>query len=120
MRISDWSSDVCSSDLHRQCGRRGRGELGAFHGADPPGFFVSVGEGVELPVRLDLPPAMGEAVGLEDQEQDDGATDRHFLKVRQRSEVHTMELQSLIPLSYVVPRLKQNTMTRIPIYINLP
>src|SRR3546814_1108530 len=39
MRISDWSSDVCSSDLFRRCiadaERRAEAESGAMNGRDP-------------------------------------------------------------------------------------
>src|SRR3546814_6897615 len=35
MRISDWSSDVCSSDLRRHAGRLDAARLGAFHQRDP-------------------------------------------------------------------------------------
>src|SRR3546814_8351460 len=34
MRISDWSSDVCSSDLFRQRGDRGRGQRAVTHAGD--------------------------------------------------------------------------------------
>src|SRR3546814_15081557 len=72
MRISDWSSDVCSSDLQA----KGGGEDGAEHdgghlysnepwGSSGPGFFAAAGFGLSgapagcpaPPVAVALPPA---------------------------------------------------------------
>src|SRR3546814_8531886 len=104
MRISDWSSDVCSSDLGRSGGAGGavlprrlsrriphprrpgpeplrrRAEAG---GASAAGLAAR---------RLRLPPA--------------AALGRHH----RRSEEHTSELQSLMRLSFAVFCLKKKTM----------
>src|SRR3546814_6473795 len=47
MRISDWSSDVCSSDLHRNVGRADQGEVPLIrNGEDDPLVGVLQDEGV--------------------------------------------------------------------------
>src|SRR3546814_1276759 len=99
MRISDWSSDVCSSDLH---------DL-ARHGP------VDVGEGDELEhQRFGRP---GEARQRRRHHEDRqliaihpvAQRDRARLVVadRLRSEEHTSELQSLMRISYAVFCLKK-------------
>src|SRR3546814_2882029 len=115
MRISDWSSDVCSSDLRHRDLVRSRfnaapGLLVAIP-ADPPADGLGVAELVEhqrLPARRRLPHrrlALG------------GDPDRrmrrlHRLRLDQdiavmRSEEHTSELQSLMRISYAVFCLKK-------------
>src|SRR3546814_1086737 len=90
MRISDWSSDVCSSDL-RERGLRwpvvnGKETLWRYReGYDP---YVKPGEGVRFYGRPD-----GRAVVL----------------AVPRSEEHTSELQSLMRISYAVFCLKKKT-----------
>src|SRR3546814_4612399 len=129
MRISDWSSDVCSSDLH---GHLARGRLDRIEvdqrlaqrlvdraiphvlahqpvveitPADPetPGFAPPVGRDRDRDVQTHQRPDVGgdEAVGAHDLD---------------RSEEHTSELQSLMRISYAVFCLKKkikNTQTRI-------
>src|SRR3546814_14536145 len=51
MRISDWSSDVCSSDLDRRYGRPHVGCAGAAHDLDGPGAAVPA-PGTRLRHRL--------------------------------------------------------------------
>src|SRR3546814_9387848 len=110
MRISDWSSDVCSSDLRsrgstrrgRAAGRRpvqrsreapparprgARRAPRSLHGID----FVGTDEEVDPHARRD--------------EQDDDSQ-RH---AQIRSEEHTYELQSLMRISYAAFGLKQKT-----------
>src|SRR3546814_4232132 len=99
MRISDWSSDVCSSDLRAR--RRGRAaeRLWLFgcrqararparNHAVPPRF------GVEA-VHLDR----GDAAGRGGQDRPRQGRQRLS---RFRSEEHTSELQSLMRISYAV------------------
>src|SRR3546814_3011246 len=91
MRISDWSSDVCSSDLHvhvrcleralddaAEAGRAGRRHRG-----------LARGRGLEKQVLADGVEArlVGEIGQLE---------------LADRSEEHTSELQSLMRISYAV------------------
>src|SRR3546814_10859796 len=98
LRISDWSSDVCSSDL---------GRLGAGLGCPAEARHVGMRralrrqQGDRLTFRVD-----GFLVLHEDEvieacsAQGDGARDR-------RSEEHTSELQSLMRISYAVFCLKK-------------
>src|SRR3546814_3087147 len=113
MRISDWSSDVCSSDLpaaHRPARPVAPLGLAALDDALP---------GAGLPLG-----ALHEIEG-EREEWDDGATTGFCLAIlarmekaaptarpilwisRQRSEEHTSELQSLMRISYAVFCLKK-------------
>src|SRR3546814_9680208 len=93
MRISDWSSDVCSSDLigMQPFGMRAR-DVEADHRA--PGMAHDE----ELPLSIML-----EKVGNE------------FLPIRghPRSEEHTSELQSLMRISYAVFCLKKKKTNRV-------
>src|SRR3546814_11645306 len=45
MRISDWSSDVCSSDLHLMLGDRSRGTIGGaeFDLMKPSAYLINTG-----------------------------------------------------------------------------
>src|SRR3546814_4542213 len=111
MRISDWSSDVCSSDLHAHRVGIGLGRFGIaarrFNrsadaaeqvdlvgdiGADIDGPVLAVGAGKALARRVaavigaGTDPALGQPI---------------------RSEEHTSELQSLMRISYAVFCLKK-------------
>src|SRR3546814_6993542 len=107
MRISDWSSDVCSSDLHVHPGadavrdREDHAEAGGQRLDVAPEAFHRVL--IALRHRLD---AHGDD---DDGEHDDG--DRQHAEARYcevhgswfpRSEEHTSELQSLMRISYAV------------------
>src|SRR3546814_1493894 len=105
MRISDWSSDVCSSDLdllvlHRQDLRQqlDHGHLGA--------------EGAEEGSELDA-----DGAGADDQQRLRHGLRHHGLEVGpdklliRRSEEHTSELQSLMRNSYAVFCLTKNITT---------
>src|SRR3546814_3669046 len=111
MRISDWSSDVCSSDLQARADRR----LSAPHAGPRPrldprgadrGARFSGGEG-------------GEGAGLAGDAGGCGALPpvapfRRRYGRDGRSEEHTSELQSLMRISYAVfclKKKKQNIMT---------
>src|SRR3546814_2369515 len=94
MRISDWSSDVCSSDLLPAPARR-RGRRGFRRSAAARAAETSL-----LPSR----PAAPRAAAL-------GAAHRTLDPARpaagDRSEEHTSELQSLMRISYAVFCLKK-------------
>src|SRR3546814_4636248 len=114
MRISDWSSDVCSSDLarrvqlHRRPGQQGVDEAGE-HRADAGGEVVAEAEGwvlvhVGALGELELhgvdavrgtPMAAGDVAALE------------AAVGGVRSEEHTSELQSLMRITYAVFCLKK-------------
>src|SRR3546814_6944168 len=102
MRISDWSSDVCSSDLaHHDVAVEVENLLHAV-GQDLRNEDAQVGRvrnvsvGAEMTVALDVE-------GLEAQ--------HHVAEARRqgkdRSEEHTSELQSLMRISYAVFCLKK-------------
>src|SRR3546814_3152450 len=113
MRISDWSSDVCSSDLSAFFERAGRmadieGICGRACQADPsrpPAHPRPSGTGTE-PRRYHL-------FQLRRPGRDDGVDDsvelpRHGVGAGcRRSEEHTSELQSLMRISYAVFCLKK-------------
>src|SRR3546814_8151296 len=107
MRISDWSSDVCSSDLNVE-----------------QGLSVDLGEG-----RLRGAERQFLGVELRDRDRQVGILDhRAFVLERdpahreavadaveaaaRRSEEHTSELQSLMRISYAVFCLKKKTETQ--------
>src|SRR3546814_8492429 len=104
MRISDWSSDVCSSDLAEVTGRADlREDLGR-----PPFLVIhALCERIQLGLR--------EAVGVaEDFEFVVGKAGKRLHHARTigiatgvRSEEHTSELQSLMRISYAVFWLKK-------------
>src|SRR3546814_5061417 len=104
MRISDWSSDVCSSDLH----------LAADDLAAAP---QQQGQQVELPARqrqglaqqgrLAVHAVEGQRpAGQHDAERSTGTPQQGPAARRQRSEEHTYELQSIMRISYAVFSLK--------------
>src|SRR3546814_8824955 len=117
MRISDWSSDVCSSDLAEKgkgqgdaAQREGHGESQQQHAADGREHD----EGENLPkqrrihfldrsrlffLRLEL--------RMPHQNQIAPPGERQPLEADQRSEEHTSELQSLMRISYAVFCLKK-------------
>src|SRR3546814_7409474 len=122
MRISDWSSDVCSSDLPPAIGSTG----------DKPFTLVAQIDIVEQTIRQELKHGTVEAidvktgllVGAEDDARHPRAREakRRAINAREdrriiggvralrrhwRSEEHTSELQSLMRLSYAVFCLKK-------------
>src|SRR3546814_9219201 len=100
MRISDWSSDVCSSDLAAAIAH-----LGA---AIATAAFANCGQICVARTRLLVHASIAEAV-LDRVRQ---ATAEAFtigdpLDMAVRSEEHTSELQSLMRISYAVFCLKK-------------
>src|SRR3546814_5495623 len=106
MRISDWSSDVCSSDLRRAVRRtRCKARRADVAGVEP--LVASRGRRLRAAAMV---------VGTG---RDDNGPDRGEHHVRQplfacpsvsrtlRSEEHTSELQSLMRISYAVFCLKK-------------
>src|SRR3546814_6295439 len=110
MRISDWSSDVCSSDL-------GHGENLAL----PP--EISIGEArdvAHMDARADDPATLahqlqGGGNKRTDWREDENGVEFHRCTLgrcagpaaAERSEEHTSELQSLMRISYAVFCLKK-------------
>src|SRR3546814_3128208 len=109
MRISDWSSDVCSSDL--VVGRHQADDVlvaALFENVDP---HMSV----EEPVSFLFPGQAHDDGRLDDADFADGGSDLAVLDrpphwfghgAQKRSEEHTSELQSLMRISYAVFCLK--------------
>src|SRR3546814_1376742 len=97
MRISDWSSDVCSSDL----GHDAVQDVGA--GVDTEDVVVQIDVGAGLAV---------DGVNLDLHDQDSCAPSVVAVSTTvssTRSEEHTSELQSLMRISYAVFCLKKKT-----------
>src|SRR3546814_1583088 len=119
MRISDWSSDVCSSDLDHDRRRSLRARGGSLcarrsgAGVPPPG--------AELWLHAAGRCARGAEARhcLRRRVQDAG---NQFFPVapdadrRSRSEEHTSELQSLMRISYAVFCLKKKNKTDIKVH----
>src|SRR3546814_6126372 len=101
MRISDWSSDVCSSDLVETVAPERRHELGQ-RNAD-----VDLEAGRRLLERR-LAIVVDEVERIE-VAAIDAAADRDIMvaQIGFRSEEHTSELQSLMRISYAVFCLKK-------------
>src|SRR3546814_2459710 len=95
MRISDWSSDVCSSDLE-DTRRVRRGAIGI--GNDAGGLQEAVVERWKVQIQdADTLTLEAACVGAASITQD----------IEARSEEHTSELQSLMRISYSVFCLKK-------------
>src|SRR3546814_1263614 len=101
MRISDWSSDVCSSDLaHLQPGLVHVGAPGELQ------HHVALAGARD---RLHRAQALDHADSLFDRLGDQGFDLRGRGARVLRSEEHTSELQSLMRISYAVFCLKKKT-----------
>src|SRR3546814_1978047 len=107
MRISDWSSDVCSSDLRCLYGEAT--QRGADHRAGRQG------PARKICARLWRGGALDEFLGREELHLDPrrcGGEGRLYQEPR--SEEHTSELQSLMRISYAVICLKKKTKKKKP------
>src|SRR3546814_1879620 len=131
MRISDWSSDVCSSDLD-EGGRLAVG--GDRASASTPGYYMqpTVVADTAPDMRINNEEVFGPVVStirVKDYEEalavanrgDFGLSAgivsnsaRHIRDFRKRSEEHTSELQSLMRISYALFCLKQKKRTHNP------
>src|SRR3546814_8520430 len=114
MRISDWSSDVCSSDL-----------LGNRHHGDPArqGLWLHrlrdrrqprKSEGLQGPRRRSCDQLQGRGFRLCGKRKNQRQRGRRYSRHggRRRSEEHTSELQSLMRTSYAVSCLKKKKSTK--------
>src|SRR3546814_2434212 len=118
MRISDWSSDVCSSDLPQRVTRVRKAQL-RYEGTDSP-LPVDYGSLEEMQAafeaahrqrfgfvaverRLVVEAVAVEVIGATEEVAD---PERAVEPGARRSEEHTSELQSLMRTSYAVFRLK--------------
>src|SRR3546814_5592734 len=114
MRISYWSSDVCSSDLSFATGVQTR-HLDGDAGDPGPALRSDQGRGsgrglsptADVTPMAVVPPTAvvtGPTSGQSAPEREQGAAPRRH---RRRSEEHTSELQSLMRISYAVFCLKK-------------
>src|SRR3546814_6882748 len=94
MRISDWSSDVCSSDLLRNRMARIR----VFDPACGSGNFLVI---AYQEIRA-IEAIINERRGEKERKSDLPLTNFRGVELRDRSEEHTSELQSLMRTSYAV------------------
>src|SRR3546814_1252836 len=101
MRISDWSSDVCSSDL---CGGGSGGRNHTGTAADEGDEDGDREGGVEADLRIDASYDR-KSDGFGDKRQSHDKPGQHIRP--DRSEEHTSELQSLMRTSYAVFCLKK-------------
>src|SRR3546814_4165246 len=105
MRISDWSSDVCSSDLGQNADRRlGRVTqvITQHHHQQCVGQSIHDDLGARLSTQRFVSKQMQQSA-----ETGINLFCRHHDHVGQRSEEHTSELQSLMRISYAVFCLKK-------------
>src|SRR3546814_3966685 len=96
MRISDWSSDVCSSDLHTITASLCHGNICSINVLD---YKPSIDSVVNYATTRRLAP--------------EPAFLHNTNKPLTRSEEHTSELQSLMRISYVVFCLKKKKSTNL-------
>src|SRR3546814_3038113 len=114
MRISDWSSDVCSSDL---VGRTGYGPDPRAHD-DPQCRLAAVRKPRTAVDTIRAAATTQERVFRRRHACLAAGQDRHRVLAQRlqhlaRSEEHTSELQSLMRISYAVFCLKKKTHTKI-------
>src|SRR3546814_9237499 len=110
MRISDWSSDVCSSDLARQAAQA-LGVLGIATGDRVSSLAWNTHRHLEL---FYAAPGMGAVLHTANPRLSDeqiAFTIAHAGSRILRSEEHTSELQSLMRISYAVFCLKKKITT---------
>src|SRR3546814_1017244 len=114
MRISDWSSDVCSSDLHVRGAVRPSGPAFQHRVVLRGDLRAFVGGHRELAAAvLGFLRKVGQLVGVAGGHADHGGVAGLELvdRLRERSEEHTSELRSLMRISYAVFCLKKKKKT---------
>src|SRR3546814_1038354 len=103
MRISDWSSDVCSSDLPSS----------ASAGMYPGGIRVRSLSGTIVVGVPKAQAAQGSSSSISSVSSVGGVIIRTIASTDIRSEEHTSELQSLMRISYAVFCLKKKKTTQV-------
>src|SRR3546814_8896955 len=117
MRISDWSSDVCSSDLLYEPAEALQFYANVSRAAEVPTFYELVQGTVQQFVPLDVQRSWTAEVGSRGSAGPvswDVSAYRAWVRgelLAYRSEEHTSELQSLMRISYAVFCLKKKTNT---------
>src|SRR3546814_8363508 len=108
MRISDWSSDVCSSDLS-ESPIGGLVQVSTFVRNQKVVEYIVADAGLGIPATLRSGrPEIGTDTDALDRAIREGVT-RDKSIGQGRSEEHTSELQSLMRISYAVFCLKKKT-----------
>src|SRR3546814_5508523 len=128
MRISDWSSDVCSSDLRiaddgQQRGDGGQVEVEPRDGEEADelrGVQHQRDDGADREMPFEAPPDIAEHGGRREENREHARAGELAADLRSdhlrafdagarvdRSEEHTSELQSLMRISYAVFCLKK-------------
>src|SRR3546814_7435642 len=102
MRISDWSSDVCSSDLTAL-----RNVQPLYADLATGGFAIAHNGNLSNAMRLRRDLVRSGSIF---QSTSDTETIIHLVATSSRSEEHTSELQSLMRISYAVFCLKKKTL----------
>src|SRR3546814_4784134 len=108
MRISDWSSDVCSSDLFGKSAMRAAGILTVGVAALAAGQQLTTGWNV---MAMDVPAAWA-TTAVQDMAELRQIQQKAILSL-ERSEEHTSELQSLMRISYAVFCLKKKNKANV-------
>src|SRR3546814_10344157 len=103
MRISDWSSDVCSSDLAIAIDREHALDIGAVDLDEIDGERLEIGKRCRAGAEI----VQADPVSVASKLLQHGFGMREI--VDPRSEEHTSELQSLMRISYAVFCLKNKT-----------
>src|SRR3546814_10604458 len=98
MRISDWSSDVCSSDLWCACAHDD-GIYPRPHDAQADNLRLCVARWPHWHGPFEAPPSLTSDLGARWRAPVDHRQESYF---HARSEEHTSELQSLMRISYAV------------------
>src|SRR3546814_2082673 len=110
MRISDWSSDVCSSDLSKDFDAiymTGYGTVASYLGVPDAGVatYTDMVSRVARITEITTTPLIADA--------DTGYGGLLNVRETVSSEEHTSELQSLMRISYAVFCLKKKNSTRL-------
>src|SRR3546814_8157548 len=123
MRISDWSSDVCSSDLAQTPAEAGQAAVTDTPPTDAPDASADAATDAAAPAPSDVEAATEAPVAQPPAPAPDAATTTTAEApaaeasptqpaARARSEEHTSELQSLMRITYAVFCLKKNKTTQ--------
>src|SRR3546814_4602968 len=131
MRSSDWSSDVCSSDLARRDEGHDSDHGGPGHGPCQQHLCGHLGRhqassGPAVVAPKASPQQQSDAASAADQVRRQIAVAERLLRVKEAkdnlitsSEEHTSELQSLMRISYAVFCLKKKKTTHTIRYCNV-